>query len=267
MTIQVGDVVAAMERLFPPETAESWDRVGLSVGDPSLPVRAIGFAVDPCEVSVDEAIACGADMLITHHPLYLRGTHSVATTTAKGTWTSRLIKNDVALYAAHTNADVAVSTLALAELLGVTLERPLDEATGIGGVGSIEPVTLHEFGERVAAVIPQVPAGVLVGGDPTCVVRRVAICSGSGDSLLGLANASGADVYLTADLRHHPATDHLWNDGCALVSATHWATEWPLLAHMRDRLLVELAKTGVDAIDLPYSYISDIPTDAWFARL
>lgn len=146
MTIQVGDVVAAMERLFPLETAESWDRVGLSVGDPSIPVSSVGFAVDPCEESVQEAITRGADMLITHHPLYLRGTHSVATTTAKGTWTSRLIKNDVALYTAHTNADVAVSTLALAELLSVTLERPLDEASGIGGVGSIEPLTLREFG-------------------------------------------------------------------------------------------------------------------------
>ena len=267
MTIQVGDVVAAMERLFPPDTAESWDRVGLSVGDPSLSVRAIGFAVDPCEESTEEAIGRGADMLITHHPLYLRGTHSVATTTAKGTWTSRLIKNDVALYTAHTNADVAVSTLALAQLLSVTLERSLDEATGIGGVGSIAPVTLREFGERVAAVIPRVPAGVLVGGDPKRMVRRVAICSGSGDSLLGLANASGADVYLTADLRHHPATDHLWNGGCALVSATHWATEWPLLAHMRDQLLSALAECGVEAADLPDTYISDIPTDAWFARL
>ncbi len=267
MTIQVGDVVAAMERIFPPETAESWDRVGLSVGDPSLPVRAIGFAVDPCEASVEEAIARGADMLITHHPLYLRGTHSVATTTAKGTWTSRLIKNDVALYTAHTNADVAVSTLALAELLDVKLELPLDEVTGIGGVGTVEPLTLREFGERVAAVIPKVPAGVLVGGDSERVVRRVAICSGSGDSLLELANSSGADVYLTADLRHHPATDHLWNGGCALVSATHWATEWPLLSHMRDRLLEELAKVGIDATDLPDSYISDIPTDAWFVRL
>ena len=267
MTIQVGAVAAAMERLFPPDTAESWDRVGLSVGDPGLSVRAIGFAVDPCEASIEEAMGRGADMLITHHPLYLRGTHSVATTTAKGTWTSRLIKNDVALYTAHTNADVAVSTLALAQLLSVTLERSLDEATGIGGVGSIAPVTLREFGERVAAVIPQVPAGVLVGGDPKRVVRRVAICSGSGDSLLGLANASGADVYLTADLRHHPATDHLWNGGCALVSATHWATEWPLLAHMRDRLLSALAECGVDAADLPDTYISEIPTDAWFARL
>ena len=260
MSILVNDVVSAMESLFPPETAESWDHVGLSVGTPEAPVRSIGFAVDPCEASVSEAINRGADMLITHHPLYLRGTHSVATTTAKGSWTSRLIKSDVALYSAHTNADVAASTVALANLLGVTLERALDTETGIGGVGSIAPLPLHDFAQLVTKVLPEVPAGVLVGGDPELRVERVAICSGSGDSLLQAANEAGADVYLTADLRHHPATDHLWNGGCALVSATHWATEWPVLAIMRDRLLSELA-VPVE------TYTSQIPTDAWFARL
>ncbi|MGO1637060.1 Nif3-like dinuclear metal center hexameric protein [Ancrocorticia populi] len=260
MSVCVSDVMAAMERLFPPETAESWDHVGLSVGVPGAPVRTVGFAVDPCEATVNEAISRGADMLITHHPLYLRGTHSVAATTAKGSWTSRLIKSDVALYSAHTNADVAASTVALADLLGVHLERALDEETGIGGVGTIEPVRLAEFGRAVADVLPEVPAGVLVGGDPERVIKRVAICSGSGDSLLDAANMAGADVYLTADLRHHPATDHLWNGGCALVSATHWATEWPLLSIMAERLVGELG----DSVDI---YISDIPTDAWFARL
>ena len=106
-------------------------------------------------------------MLITHHPLYLRGTHSVAATTAKGSWTSRLIKSDVALYSAHTNADVAASTVALADLLGVHLERALDEETGIGGVGAIVPVSLADFGQAVADVLPEVPAGFSWEGIPS----------------------------------------------------------------------------------------------------
>ena len=119
MTITVGDVAAAMDRIFPPATAQAWDRVGLAVGDVHAPVRRIGFAVDPCEASVEEAIERGADMLITHHPLYLRGTHAVTSRTAKGRWTAALIRSDTALFSAHTNADVAASTLALAALLGV----------------------------------------------------------------------------------------------------------------------------------------------------
>ena len=252
----VGDVVRVMDELFPPEAKEDWDRVGLVVGEPEAPCRRVGFAVDPCGPTVDEAVDRKADLLITHHPLYLRGTHSVAATTAKGRWTTKLIREEVALFAAHTNADVFGSTVALAELLGVELERPLDEATGIGGVGRLaEAMTLREFGELVDAVLPEVPAGVLVGGDLGRVVHTVAICSGAGDSLLNLANESGADVYLTADLRHHPATDHLWNGGCALVSGTHWATEWPLLGVMERRLRRRLPQLE--------TYISEIPTDPW----
>lgn len=264
MTIHVCDVVAAMECLFPPETAEPWDRVGLSIGDPGAPVRSVVLAVDPCEATVSESIGLDADMLITHHPLFLRGTHSVATTTAKGSWTSRLIKNDVALYSAHTNADVAVSTLALANLLDIVLERPLDPESGIGGVGMVEPTTVRDLARRVSEVLPAVPAGILVGGDPDATVETVAICSGSGDSLLAAADAAGADVYLTADLRHHPATDHLWNGGCALIGATHWASEWPLLELVKQRLEAELMQTWGSA---PTFHISDIPTDAWFARM
>ncbi|MBE6484132.1 MAG: Nif3-like dinuclear metal center hexameric protein [Actinomycetaceae bacterium] len=261
--ITVGDVVAVMDALFPPDTCEAWDRVGLSVGDPAASVRRIGFAVDPAQATVDEALERGVDMLITHHPLYLRGTHSVAATTGKGRWVTSLIRGGVALFSAHTNADVAASTAALAELLGVSIEAPLDEETGIGGVGTLEQtLTLEEFARHVEAVLPQVPAGVLVGGDLQRPIRRVAICSGSGDSLLDNANAAGADVYVTADLRHHPATDHLWNGGCSLICATHWASEWPLLPIMAKRLAAHLP--GLDINDM---YISEIPTDPWSLSL
>lgn len=260
MSYTVGDVVRAMDELFPPETTEEWDRVGLAAGDMDAACGRVGFAVDPCEATVSEALEREADILITHHPLYLRGTHSVATTTAKGRWTSTLIRNDIALFCAHTNADVAVSTLALAQLLDVTLDRPLDENTGIGGIGTLaQPLTLRDFAQRVHDALPATPAGVLVGGDLDRTIRTVAICSGAGDSFLATANDAGADVYLTADLRHHPATDHLWNDGCALVCATHWASEFPLLSLMQGRLTEKLPELD--------TYISEIPTDAWALAL
>lgn len=258
MTLTVGRVVAAMDELFPRSYAESWDKIGLVVGDMGNEVHRVAFAVDPCEATVTEAIERGADLLITHHPMYLRGTHSITNETGKGRWTTSLIKNDVALFTAHTNADVVASTMALANLLGVAIERPLDESTGIGGVGKLAvPLTLRCFAELVDSVLPPVPAGVMMAGDPDTLVNTVAICSGSGDSLLGKLHEVNADVYVTADLRHHPATDHLWNGGCALVNATHWASEWPVLQVMRDRLLQHLATDELD------SYISTIPTDAW----
>lgn len=255
MTYTVADITAVMDELFPPACAESWDRVGLVAGLPSDEVRSVGFAVDPCEATVQEACERGADLLITHHPLFLRGTSTVAGTFAKGRWVTQLVRGRVALFSAHTNADVVASTIALARLLDVKIDRPLDPESGIGGVGSIAPVFFGKLVERVAQVLPSTPAGVLGAGDPEREVRRLAICSGSGDSLLAAAKAAGADAYLTADLRHHPATDHIWDDGCALICATHWASEWPVLGEMEERLREHFPQLD--------TYISAIPTDAW----
>src|SRR5690242_13177443 len=111
-----------MEALYDPSWAESWDAVGLVCGDPEQAVRKVLFAVDPVAVVVDEALGWGADLVVTHHPLYLRGTTSVAATTFKGRVVHRLIRGGAALYAAHTNADVADPGVsdALARAVGLT---------------------------------------------------------------------------------------------------------------------------------------------------
>ena len=124
----LADVVAIMEGLYPPSLAASWDAVGLVCGDPAQPVNRILFAVDPVEVVVDEALSLGAELLVTHHPLFLHGTSSVAATTAKGRSVHRLIRAGIALHVAHTNADHANPGVsdALAGALGLVDTRPLD---------------------------------------------------------------------------------------------------------------------------------------------
>ncbi len=90
--VALRDVVAALDQLYDPATAESWDAVGLVCGDPGAPVRRVQFAVDPVRATVDEAIAAGADLLVTHHPLLLRGVHGVPATTPKGRIVHDLIR-------------------------------------------------------------------------------------------------------------------------------------------------------------------------------
>jgi dinuclear metal center YbgI/SA1388 family protein len=121
------DVVAALDELYPPAWAESWDAVGLVVGDPDSVVRRVLFAVDPVAPVVAEAGERGADLLVTHHPLYLHGTTSVAATDPKGRAVHRLIAGDCGLFVAHTNADVASPGVsdALADVLGLVDTRPL----------------------------------------------------------------------------------------------------------------------------------------------
>ncbi|WP_281195998.1 Nif3-like dinuclear metal center hexameric protein [Microtetraspora malaysiensis] len=265
----LADVVAEMETLYDPAWAESWDAVGLVCGDPTQPVRKILFAVDPVAVVVDEALEYGADLIITHHPLYLRGTTSVAATTFKGRAIHRLIRNDVALYTAHTNADVADPGVsdALARAVGLSGElRPLqpsadDPRRGLGRIGTLTaPVPLREFAGRAASGLPRTAGPLRVAGDPERPVATVAVSGGAGDSLLGAARASGADVFLTADLRHHPASEFVESEGGpALIDASHWATEWPWLADAAERLTSALAARGINV----EARVSRIVTDAW----
>src|SRR3954464_11602237 len=130
--VRLGEVIETLERRYDPSWAEPWDAVGLVCGDPDADVRRVHFAVDPVAVVADEAIAAGAQLLVTHHPLYLRGTTSVAATNAKGRLVHRLIGNGVALYVAHTNADVADPGVsdALADAIGVRDPQPLDPRPG-----------------------------------------------------------------------------------------------------------------------------------------
>lgn len=370
----VRDVLALLEEWYPPHRADSWDAVGLVCGDPATPVTRILLAVDPVLVVAYEAVATGAQLLIVHHPLYLKGTSSVAPTNPKGRVLHTLLTNGCALYTAHTNADAPAGGVseAMALALGLSDITPLDPdpvepmdklvvfapmgsadsvrtaitdagagATGdydactfstpgtgrfrpleganpaIGRVGDLEqveevriesvvprrlrgavlsamlgahpyeepaydvielaglddgtrgsgrigrlaePTTLREFAERVAGALPPTAHGVRVAGDEDRMIETVALCGGSGDFLLDRARAAGADVYVTSDLRHHPASEFREHDGPALIDVAHFAAEWTWLPVLRRRLLDALG----DTVEV---HLSSINTDPWSFRV
>ena len=198
--------------------------------------------------------------------------HSVATTSAKGAAVTSLVVGDVALYVAHTNADVAepgVNT-SLAAACGLTSTEPLDTEEGrpMGRVGDLdEPVTLADFAARLAEALPSAPAGIRVAGPAEAPVRRVALLGGAGDGLVDVAAAAGADVYVTADLRHHPVLEAreeaIARGGTPyLGDAGHWATEWRWLEEMLERIVGALAGAGHDVVGLD-THVSTICTDPW----
>jgi dinuclear metal center YbgI/SA1388 family protein len=363
----LSDVVAVLERAYDPGWAESWDAVGLVCGDPDDEVRRVHFAVDPVTAVVDEALTAGAQLLVTHHPLYLGGTTTVAATTAKGRAVHRVIGGGCALYVAHTNADVADPGVsdALAATVGLRDVRPLQARSdpaaeklvtfvpaadvdsvldalaaagagviddydrcaflspgtgtfrpgpgasptigtpgaverveemrlemvvpggrrtavvrallaahpyeepafdlvplvgvptgrGLGRVGVLaEPTTLAGFTDLVARSLPATAWGVRAAGDPDRPVSTVAVCGGSGGSLAEAAARAGADVLLTADLKHHDTSENVEDDVIALVDAAHWATEWPWLAQAAQLLA---AAATVETT------VSTIVTDPW----
>ncbi len=236
------DIISRFESHYPREWAESWDSVGLVLGDRKQLIRRVLLAVDPTEAVVAEAISGNHDLLITHHPLYLRGTSFLSRDDAKGRMVADLIGADIALYCAHTNADVAPGGVAdaLAQLVGITSSEPLvpglNPQMGIGRIGAVPTQTVREFASSVALALPAGPTGLFVGGDLEAPVNLVAVSGGSGDSYLEAARAAEADVFLTADLRHHPASEHLYDGGPALLCGSHWATEWPWLPKLARQL-------------------------------
>lgn len=363
------DVVGVLDSLYDPRWADDWDAVGTVVGDPDAPVRRILLAVDPVAEVVAEAIDLQVDLLVTHHPLYLKGVTSVAASTAKGRVVHELIRHGIALHTCHTNADsppLGVSeSMALA--LGLEDVRPLQDdehpldawavhvpsedaeavtaalhAAGAGRVGDYEqtsftihgvgsfrptegarpaigqvgrietvdearvevvaqrslrehvraalfeahpyeevshhvieiaagasgrgsgrigtlaaPMTLASFARHVADRLPNHHSLTRVAGDPETEISTVALCGGSGDFLLDAADAAGADVYVTSDLRHHPVSEHREKPGaCAVVDVPHWAAEWTWLP-VAARAVSERLDATVE------THVSTIVTDPW----
>lgn len=269
---RLSEVIAALDALWPADLAESWDAVGTVCGDPDAEVSRVLFAVDPVQEIADEAVRLGAQLLVTHHPLYLRGTTTVAASTFKGRVVHDLIKNDVALHVAHTNADRADPGVsdALAGALDLRVVRPLvpdpTDRHGRRGLGRIceleHPLTLAELAERAAKRLPATAQGIRAAGDPDALIRTLAVSGGSGDSLFDDVRAAGVDAFLTADLRHHPASEARERTPLALLDAAHWATEWPWC---------ELAAAQLDQISDRNGWglrvhVSHTVTDPWTAH-
>jgi dinuclear metal center YbgI/SA1388 family protein len=370
----LGEITALLEEWFPPSHAEGWDAVGLVCGDPEAEVERILLAVDPVASVAEEAVAGRAQLLVTHHPLFLKGVHGVPATTPKGRLVHRLVGAGCALFTAHTNADSpsggVSESLALALGLqdvapleadpGPALDkivvfapleaadkvrdalaeagagaigdydsctftspgegrfRPLDGARptigevgrperveevrietvcarhlreraveamraahpyeepafdvielaalaqtdrGSGRIGRLDaPMSLSDFATHVARTLSQTAHGVRVAGDPDQVVETVGLCGGAGDFLLDRARAAGVDVYLTSDLRHHPASELREHGAPALVDVAHWAAESTWLPVLRRRLAESLG----DTVDVR---VSTTNTDPWTFRV
>jgi dinuclear metal center YbgI/SA1388 family protein len=264
-------VLAALEGWYPPATAAAWDAVGLTCGDPAADIGKVLLAIDCVPVTVDEAISTGAQLLLTHHPLLMGAVHGIPVSDPKGGLVHRMVLAGVAHYVAHTNADIAVNGVshALADVLGLMDAHPLEAGQALVGTGRIgqlaQPVPLRTFVDDVLAGLPATVWGVRAAGHPDKLISRVAVCGGSGGGYATLARSLGADVLVTADLKHHTAleavaertfTEDPADAPMALIDAAHWATEAPWLDRVAGLLRAEFGA------DLSVA-VSRLVTDPW----
>lgn len=266
MSATVAEINAVIEQLWPSAGAQSWDASGFLVGDPVASVERLHLAVDAVAETVDEAISIGAQALLVHHPLLLRGVTAVAEDHYKGAMIARLIRAGCALMAAHTNADIVQTgtSAVMAAHLGLLDTKPIvdgaDAAVGLGRVGTLpEPMALGRLARMLGEILPATASGIRVAGDYEREVSTVAVCAGAGDSLLSNPVVLAADVYITSDLRHHPASEARENAsltaGPSLIDVSHWASEWLWLETAAAELQAALPAVAIS--------VSEIRTDPW----
>ena len=226
MQYKVKDVTSCIEEFAPLAIQEKWDNSGLCVGSPEAPVSSVLFGLDCTPELVDEAIECGADMIVTHHPLIFSGLKKICPDDMVGEAVFKAIKAGISIYAAHTNADKVLAGVsgAMAAKLGLqNVEILSDEGdgTGLGVVGEFpEALTAQQALELVKErfSLQAIRTSRPVDGK----IKRVAMCGGSGGSLIGAAKAAGAQLYLSGDISYH---NFFTPEGFMLMDIGHYESE------------------------------------------
>jgi dinuclear metal center YbgI/SA1388 family protein len=249
--IEAGDVTKYLDELAPPSLAMQNDVIGLQVGRLDKPVHKVLLALDASPKVIAAAVQYNADLLITHHALLYHPVKRIDTLTPKGASIAQALRHDLTVYNAHTNLDIVEGGVndVLADMLGLTdleiLDRMQNErlhnlvdrmgkASGLGRVGQLpNPVSLREFAQMARDLFGL--SHIRFGGNPDMIVQRIAVLGGSGGRWAGHAIRAGAQVLLTADCDHHTVAD-AWDDGLAIVDATHAALEMPVLRMLQNRL-------------------------------
>jgi dinuclear metal center YbgI/SA1388 family protein len=245
--MNVDEVVKIIEKYFSIDIKESWDNIGLLVAGTNKQVSKILMCVNASKKNIDYAKKINADFIFTHHPISIKGIKKITNKSAIGSKIITLIKNDIVLYSAHTNADMLKHGVSdsFMELLGIKNSKIIEEIDinkGLGRFGLfIKEITLSELIKRIEKIVPKSTQGILISSENMeQKIKKVAFCGGSGDSLLDKVALLNADVYVTADLRFHPADTFISNNKTVLINLNHSASEYIWLELFAKKLKNEL---------------------------
>jgi dinuclear metal center YbgI/SA1388 family protein len=226
MGYRIKDVINVIEDFAPLSIQESWDNSGLCIGSPESEVSSVLLGLDCTEQLVNEAIACGADLIVTHHPLIFSGLKKISPDDPTGAAVFKAISNGISIYAAHTNADKAaggVSAL-MAEKLQLKECMPLTPDS-FGVVGNLEAeLPVEEFAAKVKEAFG---VDVVRASKPLEEkIRRVAVCGGSGRSFIPDAMANGVQAYVTGDITYH---EFYAEKGFMVMDIGHYFSEYGIV--------------------------------------
>ena len=234
-------VADAVNRLAPRRLAEDWDNPGLLVGDPTAEVKKIFVCLDVLDEKIFRAIELDAQLIVAHHPLIFHAIKNVRFDLSLGKKIERLIKNNLAVFAAHTNLDSAVGGVndVLAKKIGlVDVKNFGDEEFSLGRLGMLEtPMTAAEFARHVKKVLDADNVRLVDAGD--FPIKKVGVCGGAGADFIHKAKFFGAQAFVTGDVKYHEAQAAVENK-IHVVDAGHFATEFPIVHELANYLRDEL---------------------------
>lgn len=230
---KVSDVYDYLRGIAPLELQMDFDNAGIQVGSLEQEVGKILVALDITNAVIDEALALGAQLIVSHHPLIFGGLNNV-TAEGKGAKTLRLARAGISAISMHTNLDIAQGGVndVLIELLGANSEQGLD-ADNCGRVGELpEPMEFMAFAKMCREKLNVQGLRYYNAGRP---VKRLAVMGGAGGSEVQAAFDKGCDTYVTADVSYHQfqLADELKIN---LIDADHFCTENPIVPVLARRL-------------------------------
>lgn len=219
----LSEIIKIIEAEYPKNLAYEWDNVGLLAGSADMDIKTVLVTLDITPNVVKEAKECGANLILSHHPLIFEGIKNFREDNSKNNMYIDIIKNKIAVYSAHTNMDTAPNGInqKLSELFSMKNTMPLESETGLGRIGDVEPVSFDDF---IKDVSEKFSTPVKFSGNREKIIKRAAVGSGACADLIPNAIAGGADVFITADVKYHNAIDAA-ADGLSIIDAGHYPTE------------------------------------------
>lgn len=249
MALRIQDIVNIVHEIAPFELAESWDNIGLLTGNPLAGARSILVTLDPVADLIEEARSRDANVIITHHPIIFHPLKSLRTDHPIGNFLSLAVQNNIHVIACHTNLDAVdggVSDI-LARRLGLTETTPLipapsngNESCGLGRIGRCPtPLTPADCVEKIRKALDA--PWLLEAGSRPELVKKIAVCGGSCSEYAETALQAGADLFLTAEIKHSTAR---WAEetGFWVIDGGHFATEHPIVQPLQKQVQQAILK-------------------------
>jgi dinuclear metal center YbgI/SA1388 family protein len=241
MGCKLGEVIDAVEEIVPSELAEEWDNSGMQLGDRDWQVEKIWVALDPLPEVISAACRKDVDLVITHHPLIFKPLSTIDVSTLEGFVIQQALDHQVAIYAAHTNLDrieggvndVLASRIGLCNTTALSIDR-VSGKPGFGRIGNLAlPTPLALLAKKLKQVLAL--GHLRVAGNLDLVIKTAAVCSGSGSGMLSAFFDSGADVFISGDLKYHDARNFEFAQK-ALIDIGHFASEHLIVETFAERL-------------------------------